>query len=309
MRKKMLDKHPVCEGCGRSWDEVTHQAKGLCRGCYRKQQYKDNEGDKKREKWAKDYDCCQECGTTEVIHASNGLCRTCYSKQHRDENLEHYHEVEEIRRMQPHVIEYMRNYMAEYYPANKGKWLVSGRKWRTEKHDDALASWARYREANRGKCRESYRKWYEANPEKSAAQGRKWRKENPEKARQHNRDRRAKKAGLEGIFTESQFVELCEAHNFQCYHCGTGPADGNALVPDHLVPVENTVEGIIPSNDIDNIGPLCVSCNSSKSNMPLFDFDIQYLQMRAEALTEEGKVDHCVVQLFNMTKERKVELC
>ena len=87
--------YDCCRQCGRT--DVKHQAQGYCRGCYRKMQY--NKGkDKNRQRWSRKYECCIKCGTTTVIHAGHGLCRTCASLQHRKEHLDHYHEIEQIRR-------------------------------------------------------------------------------------------------------------------------------------------------------------------------------------------------------------------
>lgn len=77
---------------------------------------------------------------------------------------------------------------------------------------------------------------------------------------------------------------------------------------DHSVPVKNTVEGVVPSNDIANIGPSCKSCNNSKSNMPLFDFNPNYLEVRAQMLMEEGLEEHCVVQLYKLWQENLIKV-
>jgi len=310
MKKKWVEQYPVCQGCGRGWNEVTHSAKGFCRGCSRKKQYtEDKQNSEPKVKWAEQFDKCQSpsCpntmnGITQQPHQAHGLCNSCYSIWHRGENLEHYHDVEEVRRMRPEVIQYMKDYMAEYYPENREKWPAYSEKWRTEKRDDAIAAWSRYREANREICRDSYKKWYDENPEKASAQGRKQRQENPEQYRQYNRNRRARLAGLEGIFTEDEWIDICEAHEFKCYHCGTHLEDTEEkrLTPDHLVPIDS--KDIEPSNDIDNIGPLCSHCNSSKRVRSLFEFDCAYLEKRATKLISEGKTTHCVVQLWESAK-------
>lgn len=307
MKKKWLKQFPVCQECGRGWDAVTHAAKGLCRGCSRKQQYIDNSGDKNRSKWSEEFTCCQNVncpntkdGVTQVVHQAQGLCKSCYSKKHRDDNLDHYHGVEELRRMKPEVVKYMRDYMDTYYPANKQKWVESGQKRRQEKPEACRAEWARYRENNREICRASFIKWYHVNEEnklQSLETARQWRQEHPEEARQLNRNRRAKLAGLEGNFTVEEWLQVCENHEFKCYHCGKGVDDGILLTPDHLVPVDSG--DIVPTNDIDNIGPLCGPCNSSKRNKSLAEFDPTYLERQATRLTQEGKEGHCVVQLWN----------
>jgi len=32
-------------------------------------------------RWAVNYDCCSECGTTEIAHNSHGLCKRCYRRK------------------------------------------------------------------------------------------------------------------------------------------------------------------------------------------------------------------------------------
>lgn len=44
--------------------------------------------------WSLDYDCCQQCGTTEQKHGGKGLCRRCYTRewarQRKDQAKEYY---------------------------------------------------------------------------------------------------------------------------------------------------------------------------------------------------------------------------
>jgi len=44
-------------------------------------------------RWARNYECCQICGTTEIKHQGHGLCRKCHAKVHRGEYPSHSTEV------------------------------------------------------------------------------------------------------------------------------------------------------------------------------------------------------------------------
>jgi len=68
-----------------------------------------------------------------------------------------------------------------------------------------------------------------------------------------NRAKSLRKAG--GTHTKSEWLELCKKHNYRCLCCGAV----KKLTKDHILPV--TQGG---TNDIRNIQPLCVGCNSRK---------------------------------------------
>jgi hypothetical protein len=37
------------------------------------------------DRWARDYDACVDCGTTECEHAARGLCNRCYNRWRKGE--------------------------------------------------------------------------------------------------------------------------------------------------------------------------------------------------------------------------------
>ena len=71
---------------------------------------------------------------------------------------------------------------------------------------------------------------------------------------------RAKKNGGGGSFTVEEFETLCNFYDNKCLCCGT-PAHIKPLTADHVVPVSK-----YGSSYIENIQPLCQSCNSSKGD-------------------------------------------
>lgn len=72
----------------------------------------------------------------------------------------------------------------------------------------------------------------------------------------HNAKRRAMLQSANGSFTFIEFLDLCKKYNFNCLRCGK---KFNKLAADHVVPLSKG-----GSNTIENIQPLCKSCNSKK---------------------------------------------
>jgi 5-methylcytosine-specific restriction endonuclease McrA len=82
-----------------------------------------------------------------------------------------------------------------------------------------------------------------------------YRAANPERVQHTNRQTRARRKGATGTYTRREWRALCAWFGNVCLRCGS---DG-ALSVDHVVPI--ILGG---SNYIDNLQPLCRSCNSSK---------------------------------------------
>lgn len=114
---------------------------------------------------------------------------------------------------------------------------------------------------------------YQNNPEREAEQNRRWHQENkpwldPKRREYHNAWRRASnrraewanrdalKRGAEGSFSNEEWVALCEKYGNRCLRCGRGDV---TLSVDHVKPLSKG-----GTNWLDNIQPLCVSCNCSK---------------------------------------------
>lgn len=67
--------------------------------------------------------------------------------------------------------------------------------------------------------------------------------------------RRYEKAQQSAGFTEIQFRDLCGYYGYVCLCCG----EQRKLTADHVIPLSRG-----GTNDIDNIQPLCRSCNTKK---------------------------------------------
>ena len=122
----------------------------------------------------------------------------------------------------------------------------------------------RIREENPEISRERVRKNYWKNPEPHATRMKQWRQANPEKVNYYNQKYREMKDSNGGVFTFDEWMTLCELYGFRCLCCGKQ----TKLTPDHVIPVVHN--GL---NDIENIQPLCKSCNSRKSSK-VIDFRI-----------------------------------
>jgi 5-methylcytosine-specific restriction endonuclease McrA len=70
---------------------------------------------------------------------------------------------------------------------------------------------------------------------------------------------RARKHGAEGTFTGAEWVTLCEQYGNKCVGCGKDSDRSYDLVIDHITPLS-----LGGTNWIDNIQPLCRSCDAKK---------------------------------------------
>jgi 5-methylcytosine-specific restriction endonuclease McrA len=113
------------------------------------------------------------------------------------------------------------------------------------------------------KIKAYHRRHYEQNRDSYGNRANKWVKNNPDKRRAivriHAHKRRAWKRGSDGSFTQQEWLLVCEYCHNECLCCGKREPD-ITLTPDHIVPLSRG-----GSNTIDNIQPLCLTCNISKN--------------------------------------------
>lgn len=146
----------------------------------------------------------------------------------------------------------------EYRKANR----EANRAWRQNHREDYLernrVRVKTYQEKNREKYREQSRAYHEANRDTHRVQMNAYRRDNLEAFAVREANRRARKAKAGGSFTQQEWHDLCAFYDYTCLRCGKQEPDIELTV-DHVVSLSQG-----GSNSIDNLQPLCRSCNTSK---------------------------------------------
>lgn len=171
---------------------------------------------------------CKKCGSTEKY--KNGACIPCMKKRVREWKLANPNRVKQL---------------------NKKS---------REKNIDQIREKAKARKAisyyqNIEKTREERRRYYYANQEKEKAKHREWKRNNRENSVKHTQLDKARKAGVE--IEPYNFSIIREYYGNICLCCRRNNVK---LTVDHIVPISMGGGDIIQ-----NIQPLCGSCNSKKS--------------------------------------------
>jgi 5-methylcytosine-specific restriction endonuclease McrA len=143
------------------------------------------------------------------------------------------------------------------YLENKEHILAVNSRWHKANLDHHNALNREWDKRNPDKRREITRRHYYKYHTREIARVIDWRKRNPDKFAIYCKNNRAMRRGAEGRHTLREWQELCERYDNKCAACGK-PAK---LTVDHIVPL--TKGG---TNYIENIQPLCQSCNSSKNS-------------------------------------------
>lgn len=157
--------------------------------------------------------------------------------------------------------------IAKYQHDNKDKFNQYKRLWRErnpaynreyrDRHREEMAERDRvYYEANRDRIAAYKQRYYQDNREQEISRTLRWQVNNPDKVRIKRIRRRAREAGAAGDFTEGEWLELCEYYGNRCLSCG----EQQLLTVDHVIPISKG-----GANSIENLQPLCHSCNSSKN--------------------------------------------
>lgn len=167
-----------------------------------------------------------------------------------------------------------------YYLANKSTMNAQSVKWAKDNPEKMLANRKRRYISHREKYREAARASYWKNRDVELDRQTRSRKEYPEKWRawwrksnSKHKDRcnanyhnyKARKRGNGGKHTAAEWRELCNKYGNRCLCCGST----EHLTKDHVVPLS-----LGGTNAIDNIQPLCLSCNSRKGNREIVDYRI-----------------------------------
>jgi 5-methylcytosine-specific restriction endonuclease McrA len=167
--------------------------------------------------------------------------------------------------------------MAAYRQKHAERLNAKARQYRAEHLAEKTAYLEQYRAANVAKAN-AYAKQYRADNAEKLKQWRldnvallarldkEYRKAHPEKAAEKTRRRRAIEMRAEGSHTRDEWLAMVEHFNGYCVCCGKH-FGVEGLTEDHVVPL--TWGG---SEWIQNIQPLCTSCNCSKGNRHATDY-------------------------------------
>jgi hypothetical protein len=140
---------------------------------------------------------------------------------------------------------------------NKEKTREKDREWRA-KNPEKVKAWKQknyYKDPE--KARERSHNWKASNKEKLREYYRSYREKNLEQTILWTHQRRARIKGNGGTFTVKQWRDLCEKYGNKCLRCGR---TDQKLTIDHVIPI--VLGGL---NVIENIQPLCRSCNCKKN--------------------------------------------
>jgi 5-methylcytosine-specific restriction endonuclease McrA len=132
------------------------------------------------------------------------------------------------------------------------------KKYRQDHPEKYRAYRLKWKQNNLEKAKECALNWWRNNKERSNHNLKEWRKNHPEKYLVQIGIRRVREIGAPGSFTAKEWRGLCDKYGNKCLRCGRTDVK---LTVDHVIPLSKG-----GTNYINNIQPLCGSCNSSKLN-------------------------------------------
>lgn len=170
-----------------------------------------------------------------------------------------------------------REYKKLWYLKNRERILEERKEYYQENCEDIKVRVKEYGRSNREKCTERDRAWKKNNRERylerSRKDAKKWRESNPDKFKKvhkkwrarnkaivnfWNKRRQIRKRGAMGSHTLEEWNELKKQCNYICFICNKVEPQIK-LTEDHIIPLSRK-----GTDYIENIQPLCRSCNSKK---------------------------------------------
>jgi HNH endonuclease len=137
---------------------------------------------------------------------------------------------------------------------------------------------------NKEKISLQHHEHYFKNREHILAQQQQQYREHPEAQQVNHALRRARMLEASGFFTKKDFRLKCEVCDNMCVYCG----EVKRLGPDHVIPLARG-----GSNYIENILPVCKSCNCSKGTKTLEEFlALKTQEEQEEILVRIYLLDH-----------------
>jgi 5-methylcytosine-specific restriction endonuclease McrA len=261
-----------------------HGVKSQCKACTKKyaQAYNKQKKEQQRSEQEK-IEIPEFQHTDEACSCKGKYCRTCdhwkcqqaFSRDHKGANgfsatckecvksyqQAHIDRINERRRerWQENTERYNARQQA-YHDRHPERKKESDRKYRLKHTEEAQAYSKVYRARKktdadfRARKREYNQQYIQLRPEKSA---------------QYFNNRRARVLQAEGSFTSKEWKKLCKYYQYTCLCCRKCEPEIKLTV-DHVIPLSRG-----GSNSIENLQPLCQSCNSSKSTQ-IIDYRVNW---------------------------------
>lgn len=210
----------------------------------------------------------KRCTRCEVVQCIEGFHRHKYSSDGRRSACKACRKAEsqteefKTKRRQHHKenAEHINEQKREWYHSNPERPRGYVRNYRENNPEKVKAYEQEYNRSERGKERD--RRYRENNPEKvKETRQKSWHKHHDAyiaQMRAHHAYVRTQQTGAGGSFTAQEWEALKAHYNYTCPACGKREPEIQLTI-DHKRPVSK--QG---ASTIDNIQPLCLSCNSRK---------------------------------------------
>jgi 5-methylcytosine-specific restriction endonuclease McrA len=150
-----------------------------------------------------------------------------------------------------------RGYIRNWTKAHAEEERERLKKYKLENKEKVRESNKKYSKVHAKQISDRGKKYQQEHPEVRRESARKWRAANREKDSKYTADKKARKLGNGGTFTADEWKELLNKYGNKCLCCGRNDIK---VTIDHVVPL--ILGG---RNSIENLQPLCKSCNSRKN--------------------------------------------
>jgi len=184
-------------------------------------------------------------------YGRRSVCIPCFNKAYR--NSAEYARAYAVKNK-----DRIKSYKHQWYMADRERQLERRHNRYIKNKDHENSQSKRYHANNREAIMLWQREYAENNRERIRAIKSRWEKNNPNYMTAKNAKRRAVILGADGCYTAIEWQLLKEQYGHRCLMCGKNE-DEITLTADHVIPLSKG-----GSNDISNLQPLCLSCNSKK---------------------------------------------